>query len=72
MNTLVYADIPDDLASSASSIASTAQQLSMSFGIAIAGLATAVFLPDSGKSNSPAFMHGIHQAFLDNIQPAPQ
>ena len=64
MNTLVYADIPDDLASSASSIASTVQQMSMSFGIAIAGLATAVFLPDSARSNSPVFMHGIHEAFI--------
>ncbi len=64
MNTLVYADIPDDQASSASSIASTVQQMSMSFGIAIAGLATAVFLPDSAKSNSPVFMRGIHEAFI--------
>ena len=64
MNTLVYADISDDEASSASSIASTVQQMSMSFGVAIAGLVTAVFLPDDAKSNSPLFMHGIHQAFV--------
>ncbi len=64
MNTLVYADIPDDLASDANSIASTVQQMSMSFGIAIAGLATAVFLPASGGSNSPVFMRGIHEAFI--------
>jgi EmrB/QacA subfamily drug resistance transporter len=64
MNTLVYADIPDDLASSASTIASTVQQMSMSFGIAIAGLATAVFLPASARSNAPVFMHGIHLAFI--------
>jgi EmrB/QacA subfamily drug resistance transporter len=64
MNTLVYADISDDQASSASSIASTVQQMSMSFGVAIAGLVRAVFLPDGQKSNSPLFMHGIHQAFI--------
>jgi EmrB/QacA subfamily drug resistance transporter len=64
MNTLVYADIPDELASSASSIASTVQQMSMSFGIAIAGLATAVFLPATVRSNPPVFMRGIHEAFI--------
>jgi len=64
MNTLVYADIPDDLASGANSIASTVQQMSMSFGVAIAGLTTAVFLPASARSESPVFMRGIHEAFL--------
>jgi EmrB/QacA subfamily drug resistance transporter len=64
MNTLVYADISDDLASSASSIASTVQQMSMSFGVAIAALATAVFLPTGRRSNPPVFMRGIHEAFL--------
>ncbi len=33
MNTLVYADVPPDKASNASSIASTMQQLSISFGV---------------------------------------
>jgi len=64
MNTLVYADIPDDSASNANSIASTVQQMSTSFGVAIAGLATAVFLPESAKANPPLFMHGIHDAFI--------
>ncbi|MGO4882359.1 MAG: MFS transporter [Bryobacteraceae bacterium] len=64
MNTLVYADIADDLASNASSIASTVQQMSMSFGVAIAGLATAVFLPASLRPNQPVFMQGIHNAFI--------
>ena len=40
MNTLVYADVPPDSASNASSIASTFQQLSISFGVAAAGLTT--------------------------------
>lgn len=64
MNTLVYADIPDDLASNASSIASTIQQMSMSFGVAIAGLATALFLPASASSNPAVLIHGIHKAFI--------
>jgi MFS family permease len=64
MNTLVYADIADDLASNASSIASTVQQMSMSFGVAIGGLATAVFLPAAPRANPPVFMRGIHEAFI--------
>ncbi len=36
MNTLVYADVPPRSASNASSIASTMQQLSLSFGVAVA------------------------------------
>ena len=64
MNTLVYADITEDQASNASSIASTTQQMSMSFGIAIAGLVTAVFLPASARSKPPVFIGGIHEAFV--------
>src|SRR6202171_5458792 len=45
MNTLVYADISDEQTSDASSIASTLQQMSISFGVAAAGLATAFFVP---------------------------
>jgi hypothetical protein len=40
MNTLVYADITEGDASDASSIASTMQQMSISFGVTAAGLAT--------------------------------
>ena len=43
MNTLVYADTTEEETSAASSIASTVQQLSISFGVAAAGLATAFF-----------------------------
>jgi MFS family permease len=64
MNTLTYADIPDEAASSASSIASTAQQLSISFGVAIAGLTTAVFVPASVRLHANAMIDGIHRAFL--------
>jgi EmrB/QacA subfamily drug resistance transporter len=63
MNTLVYADIADEQASSASSIASTMQQMSMSFGVACASLVTAFFLPDRFRSSPPMFIHGVHNAF---------
>ena len=51
MNTLVYADITEEQASNASSIASTMQQMSISFGVASAGLATAFFIPSRAHSN---------------------
>ena len=63
MNTLVYADIAEHDTSSASTIASTMQQMSISFGVAAAGLTTAFFVP-SGASRVPQEMiHGIHLAF---------
>jgi EmrB/QacA subfamily drug resistance transporter len=64
MNTLVYADIADDEASNASSIGSTAQQMSISFSVAAAGLTTAFFIPNSATSNPGEMIHGIHEAFL--------
>jgi EmrB/QacA subfamily drug resistance transporter len=64
MNTLVYAEVTEEQASSASSIASTAQQMSISFGVAAASLVTAFFLPDRYRSNPLEFIHGIHRAFF--------
>jgi MFS family permease len=64
MNTLVYADIPEEKTSNASSIASTAQQMSISFGVAAAGLTTALFIPDRFRSNPAEMIHGLHLAFL--------
>jgi hypothetical protein len=63
MNTLVYADTTDQQSSSASSIASTMQQMSISFGVAIAGLATAFFVP-SGHAQPSEMIHGLHQALI--------
>lgn len=63
MNTLVFADIEEKDASSASSIASTAQQMSISFGVAAAGLATACFVP-STHSDPAEMIHGIHMALI--------
>ena len=64
MNTLVYADVPEHQTSGASSVASTFQQLSMSFGIAAAGLTTAVFVAGGAQSGGPRMMSGLHHAFL--------
>ncbi len=64
MNTLVYADIDEEQASSASTIASTMQQMSISFGVATASLATALFIPDRFHASAPDMIHGIHKAFL--------
>ena len=64
MNTLVYADIDEDNTSSASSIASTTQQMSISFGVAAAGLTAAFFISSRLHSNPGEMIHGIHEAFL--------
>jgi hypothetical protein len=64
MNTLVYADVPEGQTASASTIASTAQQMSLSFGVASASLVTAVFIPDRFRTTPIEMIHGIHQAFL--------
>jgi MFS family permease len=64
MNTLVYADVTEEETSNASSIASTMQQLSISFGVAAAGLATALFVLDRFHSTAPEMIHGIHLAFV--------
>ncbi|MGA8438622.1 MAG: hypothetical protein WB762_02815 [Candidatus Sulfotelmatobacter sp.] len=63
MNTLVFADIEEEDASSASSIASTMQQMSISFGIAAAGLATPLFVP-STHSDPTQMIQGIHKALI--------
>ncbi|HXM11729.1 MAG TPA: DHA2 family efflux MFS transporter permease subunit [Terriglobales bacterium] len=64
MNTLVYADVNEEESSSASSIASTTQQMSMSFGVATASLVTAFFIPDRFRSSGPQLIHGIHNALV--------
>lgn len=64
MNSLVYADINDRDASAASSIASTAQMMALSFGVASASLVTAWFIGDTSQAESAVFMTGLHRAFL--------
>ena len=48
----------------ASTIASTMQQMSMSFGVAAASLVAALFIPDRQTAGAPEMIHGIHLAFL--------
>lgn len=63
MNTLIYVDLEIRHASMASSMASTAQYLSMSFGIALASLLMEVFL--GGKAHVPtAYVGAFHGAVL--------
>jgi len=64
MNTLVYSDVSPADTSMASSLASTMQQMSMSFGVAVASLATALFIPSRHDSAPKIIVHGIHEAFL--------
>jgi EmrB/QacA subfamily drug resistance transporter len=64
MNTLVYADVTEAETSSASTIASTMQQMAISFGVAAASLTTAFFVPDRMHSTAPQMIQGIHRAFL--------
>lgn len=64
MNSLAYADTTDPQASDASTIASTAQQLSISIGVACASLATGWFLGGIQPSASAEFVLALHHAFL--------
>jgi EmrB/QacA subfamily drug resistance transporter len=64
MNTLVYADVDTSDASMASTMSSTFQQMSMSFGVATASIVAALFVPSNTPSSPTGMVHGIHMAFL--------
>jgi EmrB/QacA subfamily drug resistance transporter len=64
MNTLVYADVSPQAASDASTIASTGQQLSISFAVATASLVTALFVPDRFHTAPGDLLHGIHEGLV--------
>ncbi|HET7535491.1 MAG TPA: MFS transporter, partial [Candidatus Didemnitutus sp.] len=64
MNTLVYADVSDRDASMANSIASTAQMMALSFGVASASLVTAWYIGNVPQSDHPHFMAALHHSFL--------
>ena len=64
MNTLAYADINDHQASGASTIASTVQQMAVSFGVAAASLTAALFIPGNSHADAAHMIHGTHLAFL--------
>jgi EmrB/QacA subfamily drug resistance transporter len=64
MNTLVYADVNDAKASQAGSIASTAQQLSLSFGVAFGALLASWYLGHVDQSIAAQTVPALHKAFL--------
>jgi EmrB/QacA subfamily drug resistance transporter len=63
MNSLIYADVSDRDASKASSISSTAQQLSLSFGVAIGSLLAAWFLGHVNQTDWHQTIPALHKAF---------
>jgi MFS family permease len=64
MNSIAYADIDSRDSSMASTIASSMQQLSMSFGLACGSLVTGWFLADAPQSDRVLLTHALHYAFL--------
>ena len=63
INTLAYADVPQPRTSRASAFASTFQQLSLSFGVASAGLVTAGFVT-SRATEQADMLSSVHHAFV--------
>ena len=64
MNSMAYADINDADTAMASTLASTLQQMSMSFGLAFGSLITAYFLGGLPQSDRVAVTASLHHAFL--------
>lgn len=64
MNTLAYSDIEPRDSSMASTLASSFQQLSMSFGLAAGSLVTAWFLGRVPQTNQLMVTSALHHAFL--------
>jgi EmrB/QacA subfamily drug resistance transporter len=64
MNTLAYADVEQKDSSMASTISSSFQQLSMSFGLASGSLVTAWYLGGVPQTNQIMVTSALHHAFL--------
>ena len=64
MNSMAYADIGTADSSMASTIASSMQQMSMSFGLACGSLVTAWYLGSLPQSDQAAVTGALHHAFL--------
>jgi EmrB/QacA subfamily drug resistance transporter len=62
MNTLGYADVNERETTGASTIASTVQQMAVSFGVAAASLTAALFIPDRVHAVPAEMIDGIHRA----------
>ena len=63
MNSMAYSDIEQTDSSMASTIASSFQQLSLSFGLAFGSLVTGWFLGDLPQSDHAAIIGALHHAF---------
>ncbi len=64
MNSMAYADVAPADSSMASTIASSLQQMSLSFGLACGSLITAWYLGDLPQSDRLAVRGALHHAFL--------
>jgi MFS family permease len=64
MNTLSYADLPNKDASMGTSISSTGQQLSNSFGVALAAVIVGLFLPEAYTLHSPEVFNAFNKSFV--------
>ena len=64
MNSMAYADIEPTDSSMASTIASSMQQMSMSFGLAVGSLITSWYLDGLPQTDRTAVMSALHHAFL--------
>ncbi len=64
MNSMAYADIEPVDSSMASTIASSLQQMSMSFGLAFGTLIAAWYLGDLPQTDRLAVMDALHHAFV--------
>jgi EmrB/QacA subfamily drug resistance transporter len=64
MNSLAFADIEPQDTSMASTLSSSLQQLSMSFGLACGSLVTAFYLGDVPQTDRLAVTSSLHHAFI--------
>ena len=64
MNSMAYADIRESDSSMASTLASSMQQMSMSFGLACGSLVAAWYLGDVPQTDRAAVTTALHYAFL--------
>jgi EmrB/QacA subfamily drug resistance transporter len=64
MNSMAYADIEAKDSSMASTIASSLQQMSMSFGLAFGSLITGWYLGGLPQSDHAVLMNALHHTFL--------
>lgn len=64
MNSMAYADIGEHDAAMAATIASTMQQMSLSFGLACGSLVAAFYLENLSQTSTAAVSGALHRAFL--------